>query len=108
MSVVRTKEFTVTERVAKIHTKTREQKRLGGRIDNWALYDWYGDKSTFVICGDVFEDENWPTGVDLRTSCVVKLDLENNEAETLNTIYKLGSKSEWAEQYLQEQEEGVL
>lgn len=105
MSLVSVNTFSVSEKVAEMNTKTREQKRAGGRIENWVLSDWYGNDAVFVIVGDVFEDDNWPSGIDLRTSAIVKLDLENNEAETLNTIYKLGAKSQWWLDNLDEQDE---
>lgn len=98
MKPVKLSDLVVTEQVAAKNTKTREEKRNGGRIENWALCDYYNDKTTFVVYGDIYGDDKWSSSADLRTSCIVKLDIEKSEVETLNTIYKLGRASNWAYQ----------
>lgn len=68
-------------------------KRQGGKIENWFLnttmFPGY-----IVVCGEVHGDEKWPDGMAIRTSAVVKLDLEANTVETMNTIYTLGKQQE--------------
>lgn len=70
-------------------------KRNGGILENW----WVSDIATpdgkqgQIVFGNIFADNNWPSGVDLRTSLVVKLDEESGTVETLNTVYRLGQKA---------------
>lgn len=90
MSRVNVSEFVVTDDMRGMNTKTREQKRIGGTLEGWALYKWWGSNEGYVICGDVYGDSGWRDGDDLRTSLIVSIDVEKNEAETLNTVYKLG------------------
>jgi len=93
MSIVKPEDFVFDqETYDKYHKTPKEMKRKGGTIENWCLVDWYNDGKTFVISGDIYGDMFWPEGEDLRTSFLVNLDLVNREAETLNTIYKLGKE----------------
>jgi hypothetical protein len=109
MSRVNVSEFAVTDDMRSMNTKTREQKRVGGTLENWALFKWWGSAHAgYVICGDVFGDSGWRDGDDLRTSLIVNIDVEKNEAETLNTIYKLGKPALSEEELLKQFNERVV
>ena len=60
-----------------------QDKRLGGRIDNWCI-------DLGVMWGKIYDDDWWPDGEDFRTSRVIDVDLVRNIVETENSIYQLG------------------
>ena len=60
-----------------------QDKRMGGRIDNWCI-------ELGVMWGEVYGDDLWLEGSDLKTSYVIEVDLVRNIVETRNTIYQLG------------------
>jgi hypothetical protein len=72
--------------------KSREQKRIGGIIENWSLVPLYSDDKTLVITGSLSGDNYWDRGP-IRTSLILSINEDETEAETLNTIYKLGVKA---------------
>lgn len=72
--------------------KTREQKRIGGLIENWSLVPLNGDDKKLVITGSLSGDNYWDRGP-IRTSLILRINEDETEAETLNTIYKLGTKA---------------
>ncbi|BBA65238.1 predicted ORF [Xanthomonas phage XacN1] len=72
--------------------KPREQKRIGGLIENWSLVPFNGDDKKLVIVGSLSGDNYWDKGP-IRTSLIMSINEDETEAETLNTIYKLGVKA---------------
>lgn len=70
-------------------------KRIGGTLENWQyfLYNKTETQDYYVIRGNIYGDTNWPDGLFLRTSYIVKLDEDNKIVETMNTIYKLGERA---------------
>lgn len=76
----------------KVAPKPREQKRVGGLIENWSLVPFNGDDTKLVIVGSLSGDDSWDEGT-IRTSLIMSIDEDETEAETLNTIYKLGTKA---------------
>ncbi len=72
--------------------KAREDKRIGGRLENWEIILY--PTGHHVIVGYVYGDNAWREGQDIRTSVLVSVDEEDGVAETLNTIYTLGKKAE--------------
>ncbi len=77
----------------KVPVKTREQKRTGGIIENWSLVPFYGDETKLVVVGTLHDDSQWGSGGPIRTSLILSINEDETEAETLNTIYKLGVKA---------------
>lgn len=73
--------------------KPREEKRIGGLIENWSLVPFYGDESKLVVVGTLNDDSRWGTGGPIRTSLILSINEDETEAETLNSIYKLGKKA---------------
>lgn len=73
--------------------KTRDQKREGGLITDWRLVPLGGQEDKLVIKGITSGDDYWADGKPLRTSLIVSINEDETEAETLNTIYKLGTKA---------------
>ncbi len=73
--------------------KSREQKRVGGLIENWSLVPFYGDETKLVVVGTLHDDSQWGSGGPIRTSLILSINEDETEAETLNTIYKLGVKA---------------
>lgn len=67
-------------------------KRIGGTLENWSYNCWSKSQEVYVVYGNIYDDCMWYEGQQIRTSEVVKLDEENSLLETLNTIYKLGTK----------------
>lgn len=63
-------------------------KRNGGKIENWTQIHLSEEDS--VIVGTAYGDAYWRDGDSIRTSLIVEI--RENEAETLNTIYQLGEK----------------
>lgn len=60
-------------------------KRNGGLISDWKLIE----KNPTRVKGFVTDDIIW-TDETITTSPLVKIDKENKELHTMNTIYKLG------------------
>ena len=73
--------------------KSREQKREGGTIENWSLVSFYGEETRMVVVGTLYGDSYWGSGGPIRTSLILSINEDETEAETLNTIYKLGVKA---------------
>ena len=79
------------------------EKKDGGVLTNWQIHtlDFTDEEmekaypgagaQKMMISAIVVHDEagRWPPGYHMRTSCVVKLDIENGILETINTMYKL-------------------
>ena len=75
------------------------------RLENWILGNflngyqapeknkWMDD--TFIV-GSIYDDEKnrFEDGESIRTSTLINLDIENNNAQTLNTTYDLGKPAE--------------
>lgn len=61
------------------------------RIENWYTTYYYDGKP--VIHGSVYGHDRFEDGKNVRSSAIINVDLENNQIETLNTIYKLGVQS---------------
>jgi hypothetical protein len=76
----------------KTPVKSREEKRVGGLIENWSLVPFYGDATKLVVVGTLSGDNYWDQGP-IRTSLILSINEDETEAETLNTIYKLGTKA---------------
>lgn len=68
----------------------KAEKRQGGTLSNWMLFE--GSNGNWGIRGQATGDTNWPDGEWVRTSVIVSVDEEAGVAETLNTVYKLGTK----------------
>lgn len=75
---------------------SNKEKRNGGKIENWIQIHLSEEDS--VIVGTVYGDTYWRDGDSLRTSLIVEI--RENEAETLNTIYQLGEKGSKSEEDL--------
>lgn len=61
------------------------------KIENWYTTYYYDGKP--VIHGSVYGHDRFEDGKNVRSSAIINVDLENNQIETLNTMYKLGTKS---------------
>lgn len=57
-----------------------------GMITNWAIIP-FGRNGHYVVIGD------HESGTDIRTSYIVRLDLETNVVETANSQYTLGARA---------------
>lgn len=76
----------------------REQKRIGGTLENWyvglAIVSKPTDSKEYVsLHGELHNDLVWyPEGQTgpMHTSLLIEINDDMTEAETLNTIYKLG------------------
>ncbi len=85
---------TYNEESRKNHpTKARADKRDGGIIQNWSIIPYYGDSTKMVIVGSIVDDARFGSDKPIRTSLVLNINEDETEAETLNTIYKLGTKA---------------
>lgn len=62
-------------------------KRQGGIIQDWEVIDTYNGFQ--YVVGNIFDDEIWSQGVNIRTSVIVEI--KDNILETKNTFYKLGN-----------------
>lgn len=98
--IVNPNKFYSTPKSVEMNNKPRHAKRAGGTLQNWSLIQReYEGEPYFVIIGDDDDDSVWRNTYGLRTSVIVSLDTEANEAETLNTIYKLGLWSDFSEEF---------
>lgn len=81
--------------------KTREEKRAGGRIENWKLVEFNdispfkGEEGRIVVVGTLHEDPYWGYTPGepgpIRTSLIVSINDDQTELETMNTVYQLGA-----------------
>ena len=55
------------------------------RLEKWRLIANH-------LYGDIYDDSRFPDGSPVRTSTVLTIDEEKGEAQTRNTLYKLGKK----------------
>lgn len=55
------------------------------RLENWRLILDH-------LYGDIYDDSCFQDGAPVRTSTVQTIDEEKSEAQTRNTLYKLGTK----------------
>ncbi len=60
------------------------------KIENWTLISLNGNNH-YQITGQVFGDHRCGEGNDIRTSSLRSIDFEKGTAQTLNTLYDLGS-----------------
>ena len=61
------------------------------QIENAVIEKGYSSlsvKPVYTLSGNAVNDERFPDGAYIRTSKLLRIDFEKNEAETLNTIYK--------------------
>ena len=70
------------------------EKKFGGRIENWKHTEFWN--GAMVVIGNVYNDPNerWVEGYYIHTSEVIKIDYDNMEVETLNSVYSLGTQLE--------------
>ena len=66
----------------------QSKQKPQAKIENWfrGEYD--------LLYGEVYGHPKLPDGAFIRTSSVIKFDPNTKEAETLNTVYKLGKPKE--------------
>lgn len=60
-----------------------------GRIEGWVVGPWFGQRQNVVI-GMLYGHPDFKDGKHIRTSPVVKIDVEKGEVETRNSRYTLG------------------
>lgn len=60
-------------------------------IDDWSVGDWYGHYVLFGVCKE-HPNRRELEGIRIRSSPIVEE--RETEIETVNTVYKLGTKSE--------------
>ena len=70
-------------------SKPRHEKRRAV-LKDWNIVRRYTSGLSHVLEGQVFGHESFPEGAFITTSPVLRLDIPERTAETLNTVYLLG------------------
>ena len=68
---------------------TKSDNKSVSKLTEWHFYH-YATDGAYVLVGKVVGDNRFADGTEIRTSRLLRVDFEKGEAETLNTIYKLG------------------
>lgn len=67
-----------------------EKQKPTAQLQDW-LVQWNPLTGTAMLAGKVAEHPGLPDGAEIVTSALMRLDMEKREAETMNTLYRLGS-----------------
>jgi hypothetical protein len=68
------------------------------RLENWFVETLLDNKQ--ILYGIIYNDNRFLDGKIIHTSVIVSIDEEKGIAQTQNTLYQLGTPSQWYQEYL--------